>query len=272
MACILMEQLDHLLVSPDYPARHRPAVKTSTFEGALPEIFDSLCRPAHEILVLFKSIVTALGDPQEPDKVTVSTTIADHTKWPRSTVMVLRLATNFILTQIRIRRVVLVQRNEDCFLGSIFASKDGMDYSGIVAGCREGAEPHSLPETFVDTVDCLFNGPVNNHIVSITQTCMQLAGNQPLPRFRAGGLAVNPSGASRGQHTVEGPAGGQDSDSSFDASCHTAAESVAILAGVGAQVPVQEQASPISMFPLHISCLIMLTQAPRWRLRREHLA
>lgn len=47
-------------------------------------MFDSLCRPAHEILVLSTSIVTALSDPQEPDKVTIATTLADFEKWPRT--------------------------------------------------------------------------------------------------------------------------------------------------------------------------------------------
>lgn len=292
IAHVFMLQQGLFMLCPSRGRPFHPTIRLSTFEVQLPARFAPLCALARELMALCKVVVTGLGDKQEPGKLVIATTLADWEKWPVTTATAVSLARNFIMDQISHRLVTLEFRPEGSYLGISFSLQGGggEDYTNSTAGLRGGAQSDSLPETFADLIDCLFDTFVDNHIVDIARTSMELAGNRPLPPPSAGqlgspiaasGIPAQDSGpagldtaspnSSHDQHLGWGSGEAQESDAGGDGSFHTAPESVAMSAGVDIEIPFRIRPRPMRMFPLRIPSFVALTHVPRPRCRRERL-
>lgn len=292
IAYILMKQQGWFVLSPSRSISFHPTIRLSTFDVRLPDRFSPLCALARELMALCKMVVTGLGDKQEPAKLVIATTLADWEKWPVITVTAVSLARHFILDQISNRLVALEFRSEGSYLGSSLPLQGGVgeDHTKSSAGLRDATQSDSLPQTFVDLIDCLFDTVVDNHIVDIARTSMELAGNRPLPPLSAeqlgspipaSGVPAQDSGpagldtasptSSRGQHLGWGSGEAQESDAGGDGSFYTAAESVAMSAGVDIEIPFRVRPGPMCMFPRRVLSFVALTHVLRPRCRREYL-
>lgn len=166
--------------------QYTATMQMSTFGVALPAMFASLGPLAKEITALHKIVIIGLGDKlTEPIKLVVYTTLANISKWPTSHVKAVELSQKFIMDQVLNRRVSLEPRLEGAYFGKGFTTDDGEEDNTQV-GTGEivrTAMAGSLPQTFVDLVDCFFppDVAVDNHIVDIARMSMQLAGNHSLP-------------------------------------------------------------------------------------------
>lgn len=230
IAYTLVRLHDHsTLLSSHGSVQYIATMQMSTFGVPLPAMFASLSPVAKEIVALHKTLVIGLGDKlTQPIKLLVYTTVADISKWPTSHVKAVDISQQFIKDQVLHRRVSLEPRLEGAYFGKGFAADDDNDDDNddIQVGTGEtvrSAMAGSLPQNFVDMVDCFFppDLAVNNHIVDIVRVSMGLAGNHSLPEV---------SVASPNQDVANyGSKGTPEGDEASEATFHTPNSSQAVM-------------------------------------------
>lgn len=148
----------------------------STFDPALPGQFHGLSDAAQELLALHKAVITGLGDSYDsPTQLTVYTTMANSSKWPRPEVVAVDIAQRFILDQIMHSRVVLKYRPMGSYMRS-YTHKRELTNPSADNGLPMGLG-HKLPTTLTSLILAYFHPgtPVTNFLVEIARTSQDLA-------------------------------------------------------------------------------------------------